>query len=112
MLGKLVRVKWVEIGKFIDDFNYCFDGVGYVLGGFNQIYLLLVEGGILCQLMFIDYLFNGDLSFLNDGKQLYFFVNFSDNYVMEVMSSDIYILDIGLGVFMQIISFEGLESGL
>ena len=70
MPGKPARAKWAETGKFIDDLNYRSDGAGYVPGGFNQIYLLPVEGGTPRQLTFTDYPLNGDLSFSNDGKQL------------------------------------------
>ena len=110
MPAKPANAQWAETGRFIEDLNYRSDGAGYVPGGFNQIYLLPVEGGTPRQLTFTEYPLNGDLSFSNDGKQLFFSTNPSDNYAMEVMSSDIYALDIATGELSQTTSLEGPEN--
>lgn len=110
MPAKPTNAKWAETGRFIDDLNYRADGSGYVPGGFNQIYVLPVEGGTPRQLTNTNYPLNGDLSYSSDGKHLLFSTNPSDNYAMEVMSSDIYQLELASGEMRQLTSLEGPES--
>lgn len=59
--------------------------------------------------MFNLYFNNGDIVWNKVGSYLYFFMNFSDNFVMEVMSSDIYQIDVKIVKVMQVIDMLGFE---
>lgn len=110
MPAKPAKAEWAPSGNYIEKMNYRFDGAGYAPSGFSQIYVLPAEGGTPRQLTFNPYPNNGDIVWNKAGSHLYFSMNPSDNYAMEVMSSDIYQIDVKTAEVTQVTDMPGPES--
>ncbi|MCP4233326.1 MAG: S9 family peptidase, partial [Aestuariibacter sp.] len=110
MPAKPAKAEWAPSGNYIEKMNYRFDGAGYAPSGFSQLYVLPAEGGTPRQLTFNPYPNNGDMVWNKASTHLYFSMNPSDNYAMEVMSSDIYQLDVKTAKVTQVTDMPGPES--
>lgn len=110
MPTKPKKATWAKTGTFIDSVNYRADGAGYVPSGFSQVYVLPVEGGTPKQLTFGDYPVNGPIAWNTSGNGLIISINPSKNYALEVLSTDLYALDITSKSLTQLTSMDGPES--
>ncbi len=88
--------EWNDPPVFIDDFTYRRDGRGYLKQGFQQLFILPVEGGTPRQLTFGKYDLGAPEWGKND-KYLYFSANMDEKANLNPLNSEIYSLEINSG---------------
>lgn len=102
--------KWAEPAKFIDKTSYRADGAGYLPDGFDQIYVLPVDGGTPRQLTSGKYPNGGALAFSPDDKAIYFSADRRENYSLHPLDSAIYKVSTDSRQVTQITDIPGPES--
>ncbi|MGF1637265.1 MAG: S9 family peptidase [Cyclobacteriaceae bacterium] len=88
--------KWNDEPIFIDQMYYRSDGAGYKKGGYNQIFILSINGGTPRQLTF-DTFDHGSPVWSIDDKKLFFSANLHENQEHEPLNSEIYEIDLANG---------------
>ncbi|MEW9797443.1 S9 family peptidase [Alteromonas sp. CYL-A6] len=102
--------KWADTATYIEKTSYRFDGAGYLPDGYNQIYVLGVDGGTPRQLTTGKYPNSGTLAFSMDNRSLYFAAQRDENYSLAPLVSDIYQVDIATATVTQVTDIAGPES--
>lgn len=110
MPSKPEGAKWAEQATYIDTTQYRGDGRGYLREGYNQIYVLPVEGGTPRQLTTGKFPSGGSLSFSKDGDWIYFATPNREDYALHPLFSDIYKVKVTTGETEQVTSMEGPEG--
>lgn len=102
---------WAEPVKVYDTINYRSDGSGLLDTGFEQIFVLPVDGGTPRQLTYQARNHDGRLSFTPDGKSLLFSANAEENWEREPQDSDLYSLDVATGALKRLTTRKGPDNG-
>lgn len=110
MPNKPKGAQWAEQATYIDAVQYRGDGRGYLREGFDQIYVLPVEGGTPRQLTTGEFPSGGSLAFSNDSDWIYFATPYREDYALNPLSSDIYKVNVSTGEIEQVTNIEGPES--
>ena len=110
MPAKPKGAKWAETAKYIDSTQYRGDGRGYLREGYNQIYVLPVEGGTPRQLTSGKFPSGGTLSFSPDNDWIYFATPHREDYALNPLFSDIYKVSVNTGELVQVTDMDGPES--
>jgi dipeptidyl aminopeptidase/acylaminoacyl peptidase len=110
MPAKPKGAKWAETAKYIDSTQYRGDGRGYLREGYNQIYVLPVEGGTPRQLTAGKFPSGGTLSFSPNNDWIYFATPHREDYALNPLLSDIYKVSVGSGELVQVTDMDGPES--
>jgi len=110
MPRKPKNAKWAEQAKFINSTSYRSDGRGYLREGFNQIYILPIDGGTPRQLTEGKFPNGGTLSFSQDNDWIYFAGARQEDYALHPLLSNIYKVNIADGNVEQVTSLEGPEA--
>ncbi|MBU2979603.1 S9 family peptidase [Alteromonas sp. C1M14] len=110
MPAKPKGAKWSPTAKYIDAVQYRSDGRGYLREGYNQVYVLPVDGGTPRQLTTGQFPNGGTLSFSNNDEWIYFSSAQSEDYALNPLTSDIYKVDITSGEIVQVTDMAGPES--
>ncbi|WP_026375458.1 S9 family peptidase [Aestuariibacter salexigens] len=110
MPAKPDGANWAPTATYIERTRYRADGRGYLDAGFNQIYVLPVEGGTPRQVTFGDYPHGGAIAWSADDSALYYSANPSADYARQPLVSDIYRIDLSSGNTTQVTSLVGPES--
>lgn len=110
MPAKPEGAKWAEQATYIDTTQYRGDGRGYLREGYNQIYVLPVEGGTPRQLTDGKFPSGGSLSFSRDGDWIYFATPHREDYALHPYFSDIYRVNVATAESEQVTSMEGPEG--
>lgn len=101
--------KWAEQATYIDNVQYRSDGRGYAKAGFDQIYILPVEGGTPRQLTQGAFSNGGTLAFSHDNQALYFAADRAEDFALHPLRSAIYKVTIDSGEVEQVTDIEGPE---
>ncbi|MEG3766508.1 S9 family peptidase [Alteromonas sp. 14N.309.X.WAT.G.H12] len=110
MPAKPKGAKWAPTAKYIDAVEYRSDGAGYIREGYEQIYILPVEGGTPRQLTKGKFPNGGHLSFSADDQWIYFSSPHSEDYALNPLAADIYKVDVDSGEMVQVTDMAGPES--
>lgn len=110
MPSKPKGAKWAPQATFIENTTYRSDGRGYLRTGYDQIYVLPVDGGTPRQLTSGQFPNGGMLSFSRDNDWLYFASSQRDDYELHPLSSDIYKVQVNTGELKQVTDLAGPES--
>lgn len=110
MPAKPKGAKWAETAKYIDSTQYRGDGRGYLREGYNQIYVLPVEGGTPRQLTSGKFPSGGTLSFSPDNDWIYFATPHREDYALNPLFSDIFKVSVNTGELVQVTDMDGPES--
>jgi dipeptidyl aminopeptidase/acylaminoacyl peptidase len=102
---------WAEQATYIENVQYRSDGRGYAKAGFEQIYILPVEGGTPRQLTQGAFSNGGTLAFSHDNQALYFAADRAEDFALHPMRSAIYKVSINSGDVEQVTDLEGPEYG-
>ena len=86
--------EWNDPPKYIDRLNYRSDGAGYLKLGYNQLFVLSVDGGTPRQITSGPYNHRGGVSWAKDGSKLYFSANRHENNEYEPANSEIYVVSL------------------
>nr|PMI02266.1 acyl-peptide hydrolase [Shewanella sp. 10N.286.48.A6] len=92
--GKPKGAEWAKPAVFIDDMYYRFDGAGFSKPGNSHIFVMSADGGSARQLTSGDYDHNGQLSWSQDGKQLFYSSNKRAESDLEWTDNNLYRLDL------------------
>jgi|TARA_B100000700_G_scaffold155520_1_gene172681 dipeptidyl aminopeptidase/acylaminoacyl peptidase len=110
MPSKPKGAKWADNAKYIDSVQYRGDGRGYLREGFDQIYVLPVDGGTPRQLTKGHFPSGGTLSFSKDNDWIYFASPQREDYALNPLFSDIYKVNVSSGAVEQVTDIAGPES--
>jgi len=110
MPSKPKGAKWAPQATFIENTTYRSDGRGYLRTGYDQIYVLPVDGGTPRQLTSGHFPNGGMLSFSRDNDWLYFASPQRDDYELHPLASDIYKVQVNTGELEQVTDLAGPES--
>lgn len=110
MPSKPKGATWAPQATFIENTTYRSDGRGYLRTGYDQIYVLPVDGGTPRQLTSGQFPNGGMLSFSMDNEWLYFASSQRDDYELHPLSSDIYKVQVNTGELKQVTDLAGPES--
>lgn len=110
MPSKPKGAKWADTAKYIDSTQYRSDGRGYLKEGYDQIYILPVDGGTPRQLTQGNFPNGGRLSFSKDDKWIYFAADRTEDYALHPLRSDIYKVNTTSGAVEQVTDLAGPES--
>ncbi len=101
---------WSEQATYIEATQYRGDGRGYLREGYNQIYVLPVEGGTPRQLTSGKFPSGGKLAFSNNDEWIYFATPHREDYALNPLVSDIYKVSVATNDVEQVTSMDGPES--
>ncbi|MBU3021222.1 S9 family peptidase [Aestuariibacter sp. A3R04] len=101
--------KWAENAKFIDSTTYRGDGRGYLRQGYDQIYVLPVEGGTPRQLTHGKYPSGGAICFSQDDKYIFFASPGTEDYALNPLTRDIFKVAVSTGNIEQVTDLAGPE---
>lgn len=110
MPSKPEGAQWAEQATYIDAVQYRGDGRGYLREGFDQIYVLPVEGGTPRQLTSGKFPSGGALSFSNDNDWVYFATPHQEDYALNPLTSDIYKVNVKTADIEQVTQLDGPEG--
>lgn len=110
MPAKPKGAKWAETATYIESTRYRGDGRGYLREGYDQIFILPIEGGTPRKLTTGNYPNGGALSFSNDDEWIYFATPHREDYALHPLASDIYRVNVKSGETEQVTAMEGPES--
>jgi len=110
MPSKPKGAKWAENATYIDAVQYRGDGRGYLREGFDQIFVLPVEGGTPRQLTTGKFPSGGTLSFSKDNDWIYFATPQREDYALHPLFSDIYKVNVSTAAVEQVTDIDGPES--
>lgn len=102
--------RWAKQGAYIDAVQYRGDGRGYLSEGFDQIFVLPVEGGTPRQLTTGKFPSGGTLSFSRDSSWIYFATPNREDYALHPTFSDIFKVHVDTAAIEQVTDIEGAES--
>ncbi|MFC1639780.1 prolyl oligopeptidase family serine peptidase [Gemmatimonadota bacterium] len=104
--------EWGPPIKVIDQLNYRADGAGYLDEGYDQLFVIPVEGGTPRQVSSGHYDHGGSPAWSADGSFLIISVNRSDNVREEPNNSDIYVLSLTDGSYAQLTDRFGPDGSV
>ncbi len=81
---------WAPPVKVIDSMTYRVDGAGYLESGFQHVFIVSSDGGTARQLTEGDFNDEGPLSFMPDGKRIYFSANRAADWELNPQNSEIF----------------------
>lgn len=110
MPSKPKGATWSETAKYIDAVQYRRDGRGYLREGYQQVYILPVEGGTPRQLTKGKYPSGGTLSFSQDDEWIYFSSAQTEDYALHPLTADIYRVNTQSAEVEQVTDMAGPES--
>jgi len=93
MPSKPEGAKWNDPPKFINKLNYRADGAGYLKEGFQQIFILSVNGGTPRQITFGDH-DHWDFDWSLNGDKIFFTANLHEDGELDPRNSEIYEADV------------------
>jgi len=98
--------EWNDPPKYIDDLKYRSDGAGYLKSGFNQLFILPLEGGTPRQLTY-DANNHGSPVWTRDSKSLLFSANLHAEGEYDPRNSEVYSAAIVDGRINQLTTRQG-----
>ncbi len=101
---------WAPSFKHIDKARYQADGRGILEPAFTHIFVVPAEGGSARQLTSGSYNHRGMISWSQDGREILFSANRSDDWEYETKESDLYSLDVSTGELTALTSEPGGEG--
>lgn len=101
--------QWNAPPTYIDQLNYRADGQGYLEQGYQQLFVLSVDGGTPRQLTFDEFNY-GSPQWAADGKALIFSANLNDDSELDPVNSEIYELTISNGAIKPLTSRKGPDT--
>lgn len=110
MPSKPKGADWSETATYIDATQYRGDGRGYLREGYDQIFVLPIEGGTPRKLTSGNFPSGGTLSFSNDNEWVYFATPHREDYALHPLVSDIYKVNIETLDIEQVTAIEGPEG--
>jgi len=110
MPSKPKGANWAETATYIDATQYRGDGRGYLREGYDQIFVLPIEGGTPRKLTSGNFPSGGTLSFSNDNEWVYFATPHREDYALHPLVSDIYKVNIETLDIEQVTAIEGPEG--
>ncbi len=110
MPAKPKGANWADNSRYIDSTRYRADGAGFLPGGFNQIFILPVDGGTPRQLTKGEFPNGGTLSFSKDDEWIFYSSPGNEDYSLNPLSSDIFKVNTTSGDIEQVTSLVGPES--
>ncbi|MDY6975563.1 MAG: S9 family peptidase [Pseudomonadota bacterium] len=110
MPSKPKGAKWADQATYIDAVQYRGDGRGYLREGFDQIFVLPVEGGTPRQLTTGKFPSGGTLAFSRDNDWIYFATPQREDYALHPLFSDIYKVNVNTAAVEQVTDIEGPEG--
>lgn len=110
MPAKPKGANWAETATYIDATQYRGDGRGYLREGYDQIFVLPIEGGTPRKLTSGNFPSGGTLSFSKDNKWVYFATPHREDYALHPLVSDIYKVNIETLDIEQVTAIEGPEG--
>ncbi|GFD90504.1 acyl-peptide hydrolase [Tenacibaculum sp. KUL152] len=110
MPSKPKGANWAETATYIDATQYRGDGRGYLREGYDQIFVLPIEGGTPRKLTSGNFPSGGTLSFSNDNEWIYFATPHREDYALHPLVSDIYKVNIETLDIEQVTAIEGPEG--
>ncbi|AKA35210.1 S9 family peptidase [Flagellimonas lutaonensis] len=103
--------KWADTPRITDRVYHEADGRGYIDPGFNHIFVMPAEGGAARQITSGDWHHRGTLSWLPDGRKIYFSANRVDDWEYRFRNSEIYAADVENGQIVALTERDGPDYG-
>ena len=110
MPAKPKGASWAETATYIESTRYRGDGRGYLREGYDQIFVLPVEGGTPRKLTSGKFPNGGTLAFSRNDEWIYFATPHREDYALHPLESDIYRVNVSSGKTEQVTSMNGPES--
>ena len=110
MPAKPKGASWAETATYIESTRYRGDGRGYLREGYDQIFVLPVEGGTPRKLTSGKFPNGGTLAFSKNDEWIYFATPHREDYALHPLESDIYRVNVSSGKTEQVTSMNGPES--
>jgi dipeptidyl aminopeptidase/acylaminoacyl peptidase len=102
--------EWAPGVKIFEDVLYRFDGAGYAMPGYTQIFVLPADGGTPRQLTDGDFNNSGPLSWAPDGSAIYFSANRNENWQRDPVESDIWRVNINDKTLTRLTTRDGPDD--
>ncbi len=103
--------EWAEPARVMTRLRYRADGAGYLPFGFNQIFVLPVDGGTPRQITSGDFSHGGRLSWTPDSSSILVAANRRDDADLEGSDTDVYRVSVVGGVLTRLSDRFGPDNG-
>jgi len=103
--------EWAEPARVMTRLRYRADGAGYLPFGFNQIFVLPVDGGTPRQITSGDFSHRGRLSWTPDSSSILFSANRRDDADLEGSDTDVYRVSVAGGELTRLTDRFGPDNG-
>ncbi len=105
------EANWAPPAKYIDKLVYRRDGGGYVSDGFNQLFVLSIDGGTPRQITSGPHGGLGSISWSKDSRSLFFSGNRHDDWEAQTNKTEVYQVSINGGKPRQLTNRKGPDNG-
>ena len=102
--------KWAKPAKYIDEMNYRRDGGGYTKPGYQQIFVLSIDGGTPRQITSGKHGGLRGFSWTKDSKSLIFSSNRNKDYEFQTNNSEVYKISINSRDPQQLTNRKGPDN--
>ncbi len=111
MVGKPEGAKWTEEPRFVDDFHYRQDRVGFLEEGFNHIFVVPSGGGTPRQVTSGNWNHGGgEINWTSDNKEILFSTLRIENPEYAYRESEIYAVNVESGNIRQLTTRKGPDG--
>lgn len=108
--GKPKGAEWAKPAIYIDDIYYRADGKGFSKLGNTHIFVMSSDGGVARQLSSGDFNHDGELSWSQDGKSLFFSANRRLDSDLEPLDTNIFSLNVATSEIKQLTKRNGPDN--
>lgn len=102
--------EWAPAVKVIEKLNYRSDGRGYLVPGYNHVFIIPADGGTPRQVTSGDFNHNGSLAWSPDGTQIVLSSNRNADWEYNQRNTDLWSVNIESGEMTQLTDRDGPDS--
>lgn len=101
---------WAPEAKLIDRIGYRSDDVGYLVPGYDHVFVIPAEGGTPRQVTRGDYQHVARPAWSRDGRALFVATNYQKDWEYDPSESDLYRIDVASGAATRLTDRDGPDT--